>query len=64
MAEIYERGVTYRHQFAKRADGQWFERFQKLGPHGYRWTAWRKCNGMYEHASLNPYAGKARLPRD
>lgn len=65
MADIYECGVISRHQFAMRAaDGQWFERHQKLGPYGYRWTAWSKCAGKHERAVLNQYAGKARLPRD
>lgn len=64
MSPIYSYGIDHLIQQAQRADGQWFERHQDRTPYGYRWGAWRKCCGKNDRASLNSYAGKARLPKE
>lgn len=64
LSDIFEYGIHERIQQAMRADGVWFERVQKKGPYGYQWGKWKPCGGKSERAWGNPYAGKARLPKE
>ena len=63
MYAIFEYGIHERIQQAQRADGQWFKRYQAKTRFGYRWTAWKPVAAKDERATLNTYAGKARLPK-
>jgi hypothetical protein len=63
MSPIFEYGIHERIQQAQRADGQWFKRYQQKGRFGYVWTRWKPVAAKDERANLNPYAGKARLPK-
>ena len=56
-------GSSVQHHYAKRADGQWFVRYQDRSAYGYRWTAWRKCSAPSTWYA-DPYLGLARLPKD
>jgi hypothetical protein len=62
---VFERmGTSVRQERAQRADGQWFERTQYMGPRGYCWTAWHAVNVHFpEDWRANPYAGRVRLPK-
>jgi hypothetical protein len=59
----YSMDYTSQREHAQRADGQWFTRRQSRGRYGYRWSAWEMTTGKPEQAYVDPYAGKARLPK-
>lgn len=63
MSDIIETGIAYRIQYAQRADGQWFRRSQINGRYGYQWSKWKATDFGPGKTIVNPYAGKARLPK-
>ncbi len=66
MSAIFERfstDYTMTHQYARRADGQWFTRTQSKGPWGYRWNAWRECCEPGSERLRKCEGRKARLPK-
>lgn len=67
MYEILECGIHERRQYAQRADGVWFARYQYRGRHGHKWTPWKvyPFGQPPENARRDPfgYRGKARLPK-
>lgn len=70
LVPIFESGINERRQYAKRADGQWFRRWQERDASSrYRWTRWMyidfcPVNGAAGSPVINSYAGSARLPRN
>lgn len=54
---------TSEREYAQRADGTWFSRYQYRDPrYGYKWSAWRKAGLLPERATLKGER-RVRLPR-
>ena len=50
--------------WAQRADGQWFRRYQTRDPrYGYRWTAWQPVANVVLPENMGQTRKMARLPR-
>jgi hypothetical protein len=54
---------TSESEYAQRADGQWYSRYQYRDPrYGYKWSAWRKASFLPERATRKDDK-RVRLPR-
>ncbi|QDP59541.1 MAG: hypothetical protein GOVbin4162_115 [Prokaryotic dsDNA virus sp.] len=45
-------------EWALRADGQWFSRYQNNTPYGVQWSKWAKDDPTWETGGTNAYSGE------